>query len=378
MNLTLLDHIHNLAPVEFAIGVSFFVLFILRTVYDLIVYISLILKKGKVGPGDDSRISIIMAIRNEEVNLKKNLPGILNINDSNFEVIVVDDFSQDQSLTVLGQLKESFPKLKISSINQETRYSTKLSQNIALKGSSGNWTMVFSPSINVADKNWLSNYRQAIDTNTEIIVGYSTVKPGKGLFNLLYRIELFIQQMNSFAFIKMGASYAINELNILFLSRKYFDHGGYRGEMSEQYANMELIINKFIHKRNTEILFSQYAKVVLEEEIRKDNFFELRTKIKHVKKKLSNSKRVLISICDSTKLLFSLTFVLGILWLPELILYLSIIVGIRIIIHALILLSALKRLNEQKIFIPSLVYELVDPYFRLFSGIIKSLPLKRK
>ncbi len=378
MSISLVEQFKYLNPFEIALGVSFCMLFLIRTLYGLVMYFTLFLNKEKTKEKEESMITIIMAIRNEEENLTKNLPNLLNIDDPKYEVIVVDDFSHDQSLTILGQLKESNPKLKISSLNQETRFSTKLSQNIALKASAGKWAMVLSPAINISDKNWLVNFRQAIGVDTEVVVGYTSVKPKKGFFNLIYRIELFLQQLNSFAFIKMGASYVINELNVLFASQKYFDQGGFRGVMSEEYANMELIINKFIRKKNTEILFSDPGNVVLEEDINKGRYVELKTKVQHIKKKLSFSKRFLIAVNNSSKFLLQVAFILSILFLPTFILYLSIIMGINIIIHLLIIFSALKRLNEQKIFIPSLMYELIEPYYRLFSGIVKSLPLKRK
>ncbi len=378
MNVSLVEQFKNLNPFEIALGISFCMLFLIRTLYELVLYFNLFLKKETAEEKEESMFTIIMSIRNEEENLTKHLPNALDIDDPKYEVIVVDDFSHDQSLTILGQLKESNPKLKISSLNQETRFSTKLSQNIALKASAGKWVLVFSPSINISDKNWLKNFRQAINTDTEIVVGYTSVKPMKGFFNLLCRIELFLQQLNSFAFIKMGAGYVINELNVLFVSQKYFDHGGFRGVMSEEYANMELIINKFIRKKNTEILFSDPGKVVLEEDINKGQYVELKTKVRHIIKKLSYSKRFLIAFNNISKFLLQVAFILSILFLPTFILHLSIIMGINIIIHLLIIFSALKRLNEQKIFISSLIYEFVEPYYRLFSGIVKSLPLKRK
>jgi len=80
-------------------------------------------------PGSGSAsvpVSVIMIVRNEEENLKKHLNGWLSMGYPNYEILVVDDFSEDNSLTVLGVLRQQHPRLKLTGLNQETRYSQNL------------------------------------------------------------------------------------------------------------------------------------------------------------------------------------------------------------------------------------------------------------
>lgn len=52
--------------------------------------------------GESLPISVIMVERNEEEFLRKNLPGWLSLGYPAYELLVVDDFSQDDSLITLG------------------------------------------------------------------------------------------------------------------------------------------------------------------------------------------------------------------------------------------------------------------------------------
>ena len=49
------------------------------------------------------KLSIVMAVFNEEETIKESVQSILNQNFKDFELIVVDDGSQDQTITVLNQ-----------------------------------------------------------------------------------------------------------------------------------------------------------------------------------------------------------------------------------------------------------------------------------
>jgi len=125
-------------------------------------------------------ISVIMVERNEEENLKKNLQGWLSINYPNYEILVVDDFSEDHSLTIIGVLKLQYPRLKLTGLNQETRYSQKLSRNLALKAASFGHVVFVSPSAQMPESCWLYAIAGAFISGKDVLVGYTGLVPEKG------------------------------------------------------------------------------------------------------------------------------------------------------------------------------------------------------
>ncbi len=64
-------------------------------------------------------VSIIICAKNEAKNLEKNLPKILNQIYADFEVIVVNDRSNDNSLEILEKLKAQYSNLRILNISQK-------------------------------------------------------------------------------------------------------------------------------------------------------------------------------------------------------------------------------------------------------------------
>ncbi len=344
----------------------FATIWLLRLSFELFLFVTVILsKKKKVEKKPPRPFSIIIAIRNEEDNLREKLPLLLNTEYPDFEVVVVDDFSQDNSLTTLGLLKKKYKNLRISSLNQETRYSSKLARNIGIKAAQKDWILTMEPSFEKPADSWLESFSNSICDESNLIIGYSNIVKQNGLFNLLFRIELFLQQLNSFTYIKMGAGYVLKEDNIAFKKQKYFDVGGFAGEMNEDYANMELLINKFLKKRSTSFAFTPEANIRNAQAIKGRDYKELLIKSWRIKRKLKLWKRLILMFDDSLRILFLPVIVSLFIVLPELIIAISLLVALWLIVHILIVANALIRLDEQKIFISSLIYEIFTPYIKM-------------
>src|SRR5690606_19903275 len=61
-------------------------------------------------------VTIIITAKNEEENIKKNLPFILNQDYLNFQVVVVDNGSTDSTMDVLNSFKQNHDNLYITYI----------------------------------------------------------------------------------------------------------------------------------------------------------------------------------------------------------------------------------------------------------------------
>lgn len=366
MQNTISDFLFELKYWEIVLLSVFTAFWLLRVGYDFFIFFKVVYTKQKKNNQLINYFSILITIRNEEENLKNKLPHLLANKYPGFEVIVVDDFSQDNSFTILGLMKEKHQNLRISSLNQETRFSSKLAQNIAIKAARNEWIMVVRPSLERPDDSWLESFNQLIDDQYNLVIGYSNVLNEKGFFNTLYRIELFFQQLNSFAYLKMGAGYITNEDNVAFRKQKYFDVGGFASEMNEKYANMELIINKFLKKKTTALLLTPESIIHEELPIGKEEYKELLIKSWRLKSKLKRGKKYLINFNELIRFLFLPLLVIIFLTFPELLLPLAILTAIKVITHIFVVISALNHLTERKLFLSSLLYDLLMPYLKFW------------
>jgi len=345
----------------------FCLLFFLRFLY-LFLFTGRVLfrKKRNIENSEKYPFSLIFTVRNQEENLKNNLPKVLIQEGVDFEVIVVDDFSQDNSFLVLGLLKERYKRLKISMLNQETRFSTKQAQNIALKAAENNWVLTNPTSIFEFHSEWLSTFAKVLNEEKNLVVGYSNVKYSKGFFNHLYRIESYFQFVKSAGFVLNRIPILYSEDNVAFQKKKYFEMDGYSKKITEPFANLELLFNSFSRKKTTTVLFEKETSVRKKELVKCENYLDLLKKSFRIEKHLSASKKAVLLFEEITRLIFLPITIFVILLYSELWPLIVTLLGLKVLAHLLIIKILQNRLNERKIFISSLVYQFIIPYFKLF------------
>lgn len=358
----------ELSDVQWVILLLFMVVFVLRFLY-LFLFTARVVFKSRKEPDTEPAgpISLIMTLRNEVENIRKNLPAILELKNLDIEVVAVDDYSQDNSLSVLGLLKQRYQRIKISSLSQETRYSVKLAQNIALKSASNKWVLITPITAEKATEEWITSFLQISEAeNINLIIAYSSVVHQKGIMNLLYRVENFYQQLKSVAYISNNISFVYSEDNLAFRKEKYFGMGGYGKNIKEPYANFELLVNSFIQKKNTKINFTRDAAIHKQEQIVKTDYFDLLKKSIRIEKYLPVWKQLILAFDEFTKLLLLPLLFVNLVFVFPFWPLISMLTGIYLLAYVLIIKITLNRLNESKIFIPSLVYGLLMPYYKLF------------
>ena len=362
---TILHKLTELQGVNLALALTFAVLFIVRLVY-LFLFTGRILFRKKIEQTSASPISLFYTVRNEGVRLKNNLAPVLSINNCDFEVIVVNNFSQDNSFEVLGMLRGRSDRLKISTLYQETRFSTKMAQNLALKAAENDWVLAVPISYENATPEWISGISNKLDNNKTVTINYCSANNSNGFVNRMYRIENFLSFTKSVSYILNNLPFVYNEENVAFQKKKYFEIGGHGLKINEQYANLELLINHFIRKKDTTIVFKSETAIKKTEDLVWNDYLEILKKSLRIEKHLTSSKKAVLAFDEFTKMLLPPVTVITFILLFELWPLLAGLLFIMFAARLFIIKIAQNRLNERKIFIPSLVYDLIVPYFKLF------------
>lgn len=322
-------------------------------------------KKTNTVENSSEKLSVLIFGRNQGEDLGKNLPTLLELNNKSLEVVAVDDFSADNSYTILGLLHEKYKNLKISTLNQETRNSLKIAANIAIKAASNNWVLVASPSFCNSSNEWLNFRIKSLATENEVVVAYSSFEVKRGLLNTLFRADNFWQFLTSAGYAKNGLAFVYSEENVAFKKQNYFNVGGYRKLINEPYANLELVINRFISRKNSQFIFHPQAITKSDVGVTRKMLFDQWKKQIRIEKNLGLIKQFFIRFEEFTQIIYLPALVLITLVYKDLWPVLAFLFLIQLILFLLIIKTAQKRLNEPKIFISSLVYGFVVPLFKV-------------
>lgn len=370
MNQPILDKLFQLNVADWILLGAFIFLFLSRLYY-LLFFTGRVLwgnrKEVIANEVSTKPVSVFLTVRNEEKNLQRILPQLLTFNTVKYEVIAVDDYSLDNTYSVLGYYKQKYPHFRISSLNEETRFSVKMAQNIALKAAKYDWVLLCPVEAIEVNDNWIGGFTVSTGIkNRNVLIAYTGLKPKAGFYNLLCRLEMFSQQIRSAGFICNGVPFVYSEDNVAFNRQEYFNLGGYGSKMKEAYANLELIINKFIAKKQTAVLFNDQTRLTKDVETGKDDYYNLLRKSFRIESYLPFWKRLILNLELISSLLYVPMLLVVLAWFFELWPIISALAGVKILTHLIILKIVQKRLNEDKIFIPSLMYSLLVPYYKMF------------
>ncbi|MDZ7614986.1 MAG: glycosyltransferase [Flavobacteriaceae bacterium] len=181
-----------------------------------IFYYLLIFKNLKKcnSPGDpaySSPVSVVVCAKNEENNLKVLLPALIAQKYTHFELVLVNDHSQDDSLKFMLGFQSAQEKngnqIKIKIIDlQEPESSGK--KNALTKGilnaSNENILLTDADCVPASD-GWLKGMTAKLTEEKTISLGYGGYNKISGSFlNKLIRYETMLTALQYFSYAKMG------------------------------------------------------------------------------------------------------------------------------------------------------------------------------
>lgn len=200
-------------------------------------------------------ISVIICARNEVQNLKKNLPLILNQNYPNFELIVVDDCSNDGTEWFLRDLSLEHKNLKIVTINDHPRFKhgKKFALTLGIKAAKNENLIFTDADCYPASENWLSLMQRNFSDETEIVLGYSPYEVKGGFLNKLIRYETFITALNYLSYALKSIPYMGVGRNLAYKKSLFFRGKGFASHMHILSGDDDLFVNQNANKSNTKI-----------------------------------------------------------------------------------------------------------------------------
>lgn len=155
-------------------------------------------------------LSILICAHNEAQNLAQNLPIVLAQQHTQYEVIVVNDASTDNSASVLQALALQHPQLRIVTIEQnEVRHlpGKKFALSRGLAAAQYNNLLLCDADCSPASNQWASIMVNALQNNKEIVAGYGAYIPSTGCLNKFIRWETLHSYLQYSTYAQSGIPY---------------------------------------------------------------------------------------------------------------------------------------------------------------------------
>ncbi|MBI3232587.1 MAG: glycosyltransferase [Bacteroidetes bacterium] len=238
--------------------------FIIQWLYHLLMFSKLALYKPYKGkPLDNNQpVSVIIAARNEYLNLEKHLPSILEQDYPNYEVIVVNDCSWDQTAVLLERLQSQYPHLHIVTIHEQEKYPTgkKFAVTLGIKAAQNELLVFTDADCKPQSRKWLSLMASNFSHQKQIVLGYSPYSKQSGVLNMFIRFETMLTAMFYFSYALIKDAYMGVGRNLAYKRSLFFSVKGFASHNHIISGDDDLFVNETSTPSNVAI------------ELRKDSF----------------------------------------------------------------------------------------------------------
>lgn len=209
-------------------------------------------------------VSIVVSARNEEKNLMMNLPKWMEQDYPNFEVIVVNDTSYDDTADILNALAVSYPRLHVIHIDEEKQnmQGKKFALTLGIKGAKNEIILFTDADCSPRSNNWISSIVARHHSGVEIVLGYSPFEKRKGWVNKLARFDNALVGLQYLGAAKAGRPYMGVGRNLSYTQSVFFKVGGFRSHYSLISGDDDLLINQVAKKGNTAIAYDLDAQTI--------------------------------------------------------------------------------------------------------------------
>lgn len=154
-------------------------------------------------------VSVVISAHNEDYNLIENLPAILNQDYPDFEVIVVNHASSDDTSKILRDFQREHSHLKVVNIEQDLNFfkGKKFPLSIGIKSAKHEILLLTDADCKPTSNNWIKSMSSNYTSKTEIILGYGPYNKSGGFLNLIIRYDTFMIAVQYLSFALAGIPY---------------------------------------------------------------------------------------------------------------------------------------------------------------------------
>lgn len=330
-------------------------------------------------------VSVIIVAKDESENLAKCLPSILNQDYPDYEVIVVNDGSTDESEFLLKNLKREYPFLystfsPYSDVN-ETIQNKVLPLTIGIKAARKD-ILLFTEADSLPMTNqWIKSMVHSL-ADKDIVVGYSRFTEGEDFSNKTALFDNLIFTLQYMSMAIKNKPFAGLYKNLAYRKHLFFDNKGFSATLNYDNAE-EVFVNYIMTDNNTAIALSQDSYVSTE----LDNFShwrKIKTAYSRAKFNFKGFTGGIFSLETLSRYLFYILTIASIVYsiVSQLWVYLGaaiLLFIIRYIIQIVILNKASDHFLTNRFHLSLPFLDLIQPYYNsYFSRISKSKKRRKK
>lgn len=216
----------------------------------------MVLKSGRnrMAKETEEGVSVIITCSNKAELLEQNLEAFLNQDYPCFEVIVVDECSEDDTKDVLAKFQERYPNLKTSRISSDTKFrrTKKIAINIGILAAQYDVLLFSEIHCRPATPHWIRLMQAAFSERTAVVIGFANYESEVGRdMRRYFRFQRFWQAM---LLLRMGMNVVGNGYNMGYRKAYYLEERGFSMNTQEYIGYDTEMVKKLSTRGRVEVV----------------------------------------------------------------------------------------------------------------------------
>lgn len=323
-------------------------------------------RKIKTGKGEDRQqpVSVVICAKNEYENLKKNLPAVLEQDYPEFEVVLVNDFSEDDSYFLLKSFQEKYSHFKVVNLRDNVNFfaGKKLALAVGIKSAKYDTVLLTDADCAPVSKNWISSVCSGFDDSAEIVLGYGGYRKLPGFLNSLIRFDTLTIAIQYMGFALAGFPYMGVGRNLAYHRALFYRQGGFASHYKISSGDDDLFINKAATAKNTRVALHPDSFTISEPKRNFTSWFKQKKRHLSTGTYYRAGNKLALGLLTLSSTLFYPALVVFIIFntQPSLPLYIGGgLVLIKVFSQMLLYYYAGKKLGEKKLFLYSPLFDMI-------------------
>ena len=193
------------------------------------------------GDGKYRSVSVILCARNEATNLQEGLDLIIQQEYSNFEVVLVDDGSSDETGKIMEEAANNSEHVKFYRLDiDKSKYpGKKYALQFGIEQAQNEIILVTDADCEPITKAWISEMIAPFDDQTDLVLGFGPYYKRNGIQNMNARYECVYTAIKYLSFAKAGIPYMGVGRNMAYRRKVFFDNNGFDSHIAVEVGSME-------------------------------------------------------------------------------------------------------------------------------------------
>ena len=200
-------------------------------------------------------VSVIICAKNEEHNLLKLIPQLLKQRYPSFQIILINDHSEDQSLQIMQEFAHQNSKITVIDLKQETGKKAGITK--AIQHAEYEQLLFTDADCLPTSTHWIKEMTAPFSDIKQIVLGYSGYsKVANSWLNKVIRYETLLTAMQYLAYAKNKNAYMGVGRNLAYTKTLFLKNKGFAAHAHLKPGDDDLFVNQNATKTNVALCIS--------------------------------------------------------------------------------------------------------------------------